>query len=187
MARYRGSWCHCPLPARSGSLDPPRCHRPHPSRARSTPTPAITVADLDHLITTAAAATTFTTPPHPRQPGGWLITWGSQLDIRPVSFTGELTDITAAGYLAKYATKSTESTGHLSARITADTINDYRALATHTARLIVTCWNLGHRPDHEHPQHWKTTYGRLRTGLTCWVMADTTPPNPVATPPPAPR
>jgi hypothetical protein len=126
------------------------------------PPAAITAADLDQIITTAAASTRFTTPPHPHQPHGWSITWGPQLDIRPVSFTGELTDIAAAGYLAKYATKSTETTGHLSTRITTDTITSYRTLATHTARLIVTCWNLGHRPDHEHPTQWKNTYGRLR-------------------------
>jgi hypothetical protein len=133
----------------------------HPELVLAPPA-EITTADLDHLITTAAASTTFTTPPHPRHPHGWPITWGPQLNIRLVSFTGELTDVAAAGYLAKYATKSTEATGHLSARITADTITSYRTLATHAARLIVTCWNLGHRPDHEHPNHWKATYGRLR-------------------------
>lgn len=126
------------------------------------PPTGITAADLDHIITAAAASTTFTTPPHPNNLHGWSITWGPQLDIRPVNFTGELTDIAAAGYLAKYATKSTETTGHLSARITVETITSYRTLGTHTARLVVTCWNLGHRPDHEHPTQWKTTYGRLR-------------------------
>jgi hypothetical protein len=126
------------------------------------PPAGITTADLDRIITTAAASTTFTTPPHPSNVDGWSITWGTQLDIRPVNFTGELTDIAAAGYLAKYATKSTETTGHLSTRITTDTITSYRTLATHTARLVVTCWNLGHRPDHEHPTQWKTSYGRLR-------------------------
>jgi len=126
------------------------------------PPAAITAADLDHIITTAAVSTKFITPPHPSNPGGWPITWGNQLDIRPVGFTGELTDIAVAGYLAKYATKSTEATGHLATRITTETINSYHNLATHTARLIVTCWNLGHRPDHEHPNDWKTSYGRLR-------------------------
>jgi hypothetical protein len=126
------------------------------------PPTGITPGDLDRIITMAAASTRFTTPPHPNNLHGWSITWGTQLDIRPVNFTGELTDIAAAGYLAKYATKSTETTGHLSARITAESIASYRTLATHTARLVVTCWNLGHRPDDEHPSQWKTTYGRLR-------------------------
>ena len=77
-------------------------------------------------------STTFRTPPHPRNPQGWPIAWGPQLDIRPVNFTKELTDTSVAGYLAKYATKSSETTGHLSTRITTDTINSYRTLATQT-------------------------------------------------------
>jgi hypothetical protein len=126
------------------------------------PPAGITATDLDDIITTAAVATGFITPPHPQNPDGWPITWGHQLDIRPVSFTGELTDTAVAGYLAKYATKSTEATGHLSARITTENIDYYRSLTTHPARLIVASWNLGYRPDDKHPNEWKSTYGRLR-------------------------
>jgi hypothetical protein len=130
-----------------------------------TPLPpplGITAADLDQVITTAAVSTSFTTPPHPRNPNGWSLSWGAQLDIRPVSFTGALTDTAVAGYLAKYASKSTEATGHISARITTDTIGTYTTMATHIGRLVRTCWTLGRRPDHEDPADWKTTYGRLR-------------------------
>jgi hypothetical protein len=122
----------------------------------------ITAADLNQVITTAAASTAFTTPRHPSNPDGWLLSWGAQLDIRPVSFTGALTDTAVAGYLAKYASKSTEATGHISGRITTDTIGAYADMATHIGRLVRTCWTLGHRPDHAHPADWKTTYGRLR-------------------------
>ncbi|MCA1821229.1 MAG: hypothetical protein LC644_05600 [Pseudonocardia sp.] len=87
---------------------------------------------------------------------------GAQLDIRPVAFTGALTDIAVAGYLAKYATKATEVTGHTSKRLTAETIGLYTNQATHAGRLIQTCWALGQRPDNAHPEQWKTTYGRLR-------------------------
>jgi hypothetical protein len=130
-----------------------------------TPLPpplAITAADLDQVLTTAAVSTTFITPPHPSNPDGWPLSWGSQLDIRPVSFTGALTDTAVAGYLAKYASKSTEATGHISGRITAETISGYAEMATHIGRLVRTCWALGHRPDEAHPAEWKTTYGRLR-------------------------
>jgi hypothetical protein len=126
------------------------------------PPAAITVHDVDHILTKAVASTRFTTPSHPTSPCGWPITWGPQLEIRPVRYTGELTDNAVAGYLAKYASKSTEATGHISSRITTDTIDHYRAMATHTARIIVTCWDLGNRPDHEHPNDWKHTYGRVR-------------------------
>ncbi|MGH3774533.1 MAG: replication initiator [Pseudonocardiaceae bacterium] len=130
-----------------------------------TPVPppvGITAAHLDQAITTAAASTRLTTPPHPHNPGGWQLTWGTQLDIRPVTFTGTLTDTAVAGYLAKYATKATEATGHVSTRITNDTISTYASTATHAGRLIRTCWILGHRPDEEHPADWKPSYGRLR-------------------------
>ena len=54
-----------------------------------------------------------------------------------------------AGYLAKYATKSTEVTGHRSVRLTADTIGDYADPdGDHTARLIDACWHT--RPTHHH-------------------------------------
>jgi hypothetical protein len=127
------------------------------------PPPAgITAADLDQALTHAVATTRFTTPPHPANPDGWTLTWGPQLDIRPVTFTGALTDTAVAGYLAKYATKATEVTGHTSRRLTAETIGLYANQASHTGRLIRTCWALGQRPDHAHPEQWKTTYGRLR-------------------------
>jgi hypothetical protein len=59
-----------------------------------------------------------------------------------------VTDSLAAGYLAKYATKSTEATGHTSTRITPDTVADYADPdGDHTARLIDACWRIG-RPTH---------------------------------------
>ncbi|MDP8929798.1 MAG: hypothetical protein M3O70_14815 [Actinomycetota bacterium] len=125
------------------------------------PPAALNAAHLDQAITRAAATTVVQTPPHPERPDGWTLTWGRELDIRPVQHGGELTDTAVAGYLAKYATKSTETTGHISRRITTDTI-DIFATATHTGRIIRTCWQLGHRPDHQHPADWKQTYGRLR-------------------------
>jgi hypothetical protein len=49
-----------------------------------------------------------------------------------------------AGYLAKYATKSTEATGHRSTRLDGDTIGDYADPdGDHTARLIDACWRIG--------------------------------------------
>ena len=138
---------------RLDAIDPTDPDTPWP------PPRAITAADLDRVITSAAATTRVTTPPHPRRPEGWTLTWGAQLDIRPVAHLGELTDTAVAGYLAKYATKATEATGHTSRRITTDTIGHY----AHTGRLIGTCWLLGRRPDDIPPEEWKTTgYGRLR-------------------------
>ncbi|RQW99345.1 replication initiator [Micromonospora globispora] len=111
------------------------------------PPPAgFTVDDLVDAFRHAAAQIAFHTPPHPDQPNGWLITWGEQLDIRPITtgLDGDITDGMVAGYLAKYATKSTEATGHTSTRLTADSIGDYADPdGDHTARLIDACWRIG--------------------------------------------
>ncbi len=113
------------------------------------PPPAgITIGDLMDALH-AAAAVSFTTPAHPEQPSGWPISWGDPdkgLDIRAVTLTGtgDVTDGMAAGYLAKYATKSTEATGHTSTRVTADTLDEHGDPdSSHTARLIHACWQLG--------------------------------------------
>ncbi|WP_432956199.1 replication initiator [Micromonospora haikouensis] len=110
------------------------------------PPAAFTVADLVDALRHAAAQVAFATPAHPDRPDGWPIAWGEQLDIRPITLTGrgEVTDSMVAGYLAKYATKSTEVTGHRSVRLTADTIGDHADPdGDHTARLIDACWRLG--------------------------------------------
>ncbi|MEW2376784.1 replication initiator [Micromonospora sp. NPDC047812] len=111
------------------------------------PPPAgFTVTDLDDALRHAAVQVAFHTPGHPDRADGWPIAWGEQLDIRPISLTGggEVTDSMVAGYLAKYATKSTEITGHRSVRLTADTIGDYADPdGDHTARLIDACWRIG--------------------------------------------
>ncbi len=104
------------------------------------------VTELVDAFRHAARQVTFHTPPHPDRPEGWLIAWGEQLDIRPITtgVDGDVTDGMVAGYLAKYATKSTEATGHTSTRLTADTIGDYADPdGDHTARLIDACWRIG--------------------------------------------
>lgn len=119
---------------------------PHDPHAIAPPPAGITSADLEDAIRHAAARVAFTTPPHPDQPEGWQIGWGQQLDIRHISLSGrgEVTDEMVAGYLAKYATKSTEPTGHRSTRLTADTIDQYADPdGGHIARLIDACWRLG--------------------------------------------
>src|SRR5437773_7760778 len=83
--------------------------------------------DLVAAIEHAAGATAFTTDPHPDHPAGWRIAWGTQVDPRPINLGtgGAVTDTTVAAYLAKYATKSTEATGHSSARLRDETVNLY--------------------------------------------------------------
>jgi hypothetical protein len=120
----------------------------HPDRpdALLTPPPGITVADLEDATRYAAATISYTTPPHEKRPDGWRLPWGGQIDVRIISLRGSVTvtDLAVAAYLAKYATKGTEVTGHASARLTPDTIDLYAsATGSHTERLIHACWTLG--------------------------------------------
>ncbi|MGP4105189.1 replication initiator [Nonomuraea sp. KM90] len=111
------------------------------------PPDGLTITDLHNAIEHAATTTRFTTDSHQQQPTGWPITWGDQLDIRPLSLRADhpVTDTMVAAYLAKYATKGTETTGHASRRLDHDSIQHYaNRTGTHTERLIAACWDLGH-------------------------------------------
>jgi len=110
------------------------------------PPPGLTVDDLDQAIKAAARSISFDTPPHPDEPDGWRIAWGEQIYNRPITLSGrgEVTDGMVAGYLAKYATKSTEVTGHTSARLTDETVSRYADVGgNHVHRLIAACWRIG--------------------------------------------
>ncbi|MQA78731.1 MAG: plasmid replication initiator protein [Streptosporangiales bacterium] len=124
----------------------------HPDQV-TPPDPAADVDLLTDVIQLAATTTRFRTPAHPTyRPEGWPIGWGEQLDLRPVLLRGDnsVTDSQVAGYLAKYATKSTETTGHVSTRLTSETINTYAdPTGSHPERLIEACWRLS-RHAHWH-------------------------------------
>jgi hypothetical protein len=141
---------------------------PHNPDAVIPPPAGITNADLDDAIHHAAAHTTFTTPAHPDRPHGWPIGWGTQVDVRPITMRGgnHVTDEMVAGYLAKYATKSTEVTGHRSARLTGETIDEHADPdGDHIARLVDACWQLG-RPTHvPAPLHGRVHPDRPKPGL----------------------
>jgi hypothetical protein len=134
------------------------------------PPPAgITAELLAQLVTRAAATTTFHTPVYPGTAHSWPIAWGAQLEVRPIAAIGPgaITSEAVAGYLAKYATKATESTGlPLTGRLTPETANAYADSRTHLGRLVAYAWELGALPaDHttdEERQDWHDTYGRLR-------------------------
>ncbi|GAB2749898.1 replication initiator protein RepSA [Salinifilum aidingensis] len=119
------------------------------------PDPRIHPGVLEQRIRQAAEATTYRTPRHPDKPDGWLLHWGHRsIDTRQVQLTardtdeaGALSDHAVAGYLAKYATKATEDTGHVSRRLTHETVGHYADPHTHPGRLIAACWYLGQLPD----------------------------------------
>ncbi|MFG3577188.1 replication initiator [Micromonospora chersina] len=123
--------------------------------------------DLVAAVEHAAASTRFTTDPHPHHPAGWPIGWGDEgrsryADIRPVRIAGdgEITDAMVAAYLAKYATKSTEATGHACGRLNAETIDLYaNPDGTHPERLIDAAWTLGGAPGWTGLRRWAHMLG----------------------------
>ena len=84
-----------------------------------------------------------------------------------------ITDTAVAGYVAKYATKSTDATGHVSKRITDRPIRIY-ADHSHPGRIINAAWQLGDAP---------TTTRACAGGRTCSASAGTSSPRASATPP----
>ena len=161
---------------------------PRDPEAIVPPPPGITAADLEDAVRQAAANVSFTTKPHPDSPDGqgWHIAWGDQLDVRPVNGQGSaaVTGLAVASYLAKYATKGTEDTGHVSARITPDALDLYADPAgTHAERLISACWNIGHAQGR---MCGKAIYDPCADGRTCSASAATSSPKPAATPSPSP-
>src|SRR4029453_12177186 len=92
----------------------------------------------------------------------------------------ELSAEQVAGYLAKYATKATESFGtRLDRRVTADDLATLDAqLPAHAAALVRACWELGGRPELANLKlrkwahmlgfrgHWQTKSRRYSTTMT---------------------
>ncbi|MEU7903000.1 replication initiator [Actinoplanes sp. NPDC049118] len=123
--------------------------------AVASPPAGIAAQDLVDAVDHAAATVGFTTGPHPANPGGWHIGWGDQVLTKVINSgtDGGVTHAQVAAYLAKYATKSTEVTGHTSNRLSDSTITLYADPdGSHTERLIDACWRLGSfRTDPEPP------------------------------------
>jgi hypothetical protein len=106
----------------------------HPERI-IPPHPIFTADVLADAIRQVTAAAWFATVSHPLKEKGWDITWGAQIDPKPIQLTGdgELTESRVAGYLAKYATKSTEPPGFPPARSPCGTPRSTRTRAPITA------------------------------------------------------
>jgi hypothetical protein len=80
--------------------------------------------------------------------------WGEQFDVRNITRAdgdaGELSAEQVAGYIAKYATKATESFGAgLDRRLGADDLDRLDKLPAHVAELVRAAWELGGRPELE--------------------------------------
>jgi hypothetical protein len=164
------------------------------------PPPAgIDAQDLVDAMDHAAATVGFTTEPHPARADGWPVGWGGQVHTKVITVAGkgEVTDAQVAGYLAKYATKSTEITGHTSPRLDRTdlhTVNVYADPAgTHCERLVYAAWQLGRYPDWRRLRRWahmlgygghfltksrrySITFGQLRNSRIVFHRAETAGP-----------
>ena len=106
---------------------------------------------LEQAVRQASRTTTAPCPPIEDRSGERYVRWGAQLDVRNITQgddqQGELSAEQVAGYVAKYATKATESFGPaLDRRLAAGDLDDL-AVPTHVAELIRACWDLDAQPS----------------------------------------
>ena len=118
------------------------------------PCPAVLTGDVLHTAITAATRAVHVSTVRPD--GVRLaLSWGAQLDIRPVTAAaagqveneaGEITDAALAGYIAKYATKGTGATEGADRPIRDIAHLAHLDLTAHHRAMIETAWALG---EHE--------------------------------------
>ncbi|MBD0690280.1 replication initiator protein RepSA [Streptomyces sp. CBMA123] len=126
-----------------------------------TPPPAwATVALLDAAIRAAARRAGVPVAAGGDQPAR-VLEWGTQVDVRPIGAfsTGEITEQAVASYIAKYATKSAETTETVDRRILERHELDRHDLPAHTRRLIEACWNLDQHYPGRLLAHWSHMLG----------------------------
>jgi len=76
--------------------------------------------------------------------------WGEQLDVRHITEAGDAEELSAeqvAGYVAKYATKSTEALGVTLDRRIGEVELEGLDVPAHVAELVRACLELGARPS----------------------------------------
>jgi hypothetical protein len=147
------------------------------------PSAPFTAALLEDALRQALPAVRVPCPPLDDGLGRYA-RWGEQLDIRNITKdsdqAGELSAEQVAGYIAKYATKATESFGSgLDRRLAdADDLHRLDGLPAHVAKLVRACWELGGHPELDGLRlrawahmlgfrgHWSTKSRRYSTTFT---------------------
>jgi hypothetical protein len=146
------------------------------------PPEPFTAALLEEAIRQAVPAVRVPCPSVDGEPARYA-RWGEQLDVRNITRddqAGELSAEQVAGYIAKYATKATESFGSgLDRRLTdAADLDRLDQLPAHVAELVRSCWALGGRPELDSLRlrawahmlgfrgHWSTKSRRYSTTFT---------------------
>ncbi|MGW1845093.1 replication initiator protein RepSA [Streptomyces sp. NPDC001966] len=118
-----------------------------------SPPPAWATLDLLEDAIRAAATRVELVIPANEEAGfpGWVLRWGTQLDVQPIKAFGngeDLTEQAVASYVAKYATKAAETTGTVDHRIGNKEALILLDVPAHPRRLIEACLDLHHAyPD----------------------------------------
>jgi len=107
---------------------------------------------LEQAVKEAAAAVAVACPTLDEDQGMTLVArWGEQLHVRHLTRDGEadkrLSAEQVAGYVAKYATKSTEAMGVTLDRRIGEVELEGLEVPAHVAELVRACWELGGRPS----------------------------------------
>jgi hypothetical protein len=121
------------------------------SASVAAPPTEFTAGLLEAAVRQAAATVSLPFPTLDEDPGLTLTArWGEQLDVHHITDAGEEGELSAeqvAGYVAKYATKSTEAVGvtldHRIGEVELEGLN----VPAHVAELVRACWELGGRPS----------------------------------------
>jgi hypothetical protein len=147
------------------------------------PPEGFTAALLEEALRLSAPAVRVPCPPLEQGGPERYARWGEQLDVRNITRdeqAGELSAEQVAGYIAKYATKATESFGSgLDRRLTdADDLEHLDGVPAHVAGLVRAAWELGGRPELDGLRlrawahmlgfrgHWSTKSRRYSTTMT---------------------
>ena len=115
------------------------------------PPPAGFTAELlERAVRQAAATVAVPCPAVDEDQAVTLVArWGEQLDVRHITEAGDEGELSAeqvAGYVAKYATKSTEALGVTLDHRIGEVELEGLDVPAHVAELVRACWELGGRP-----------------------------------------
>jgi hypothetical protein len=121
----------------------PACVAPPPT--------GFTAELLEAAVRKAAEAVTVPCPVVDEDQGVILVArWGEQLDVRHITEAGDERELSAeqvAGYVAKYATKSTEALGVTLDHRVGEVELEGLDLPAHVAELVRACMELGAQPS----------------------------------------
>ncbi|MEZ0094264.1 replication initiator [Streptacidiphilus sp. EB129] len=122
-----------------------------PTGPADPPAPWATTALLLDAVQSAAAAVALPAPDSSAY-GQRRLSFGRQIDVHPLisGDGGRITDERVAAYVAKYTSKSVDSSGALDRRIKSHADLRHLRAPDHVRALVGTCWRLGGLPELEH-------------------------------------